>query len=262
MLIKLCFFFLFSTNIYAVVLESNSGLFAASKSYSELFRDNNIFITRFLLQNSVKTSVGEFGFSSRMFKNYALTATFHSNLNKGSDIHALECFLSRGFTDTNTFGSLSLGYRLGKFYKKEQWIMISSSAGYIPKPWGVETEIIYYFSLTSERYGRIRFNVNPVYRILPFDLGFKTSIYAIPKGELGTPDVTGIDKSNAIIEEFIQLEGGVFFSYHLKSAFIFSMILSNVFFINQKNYSESNARKQGIKLDYAPKVFLSLSFKF
>ena len=95
-----------------------------------------------------------------------------------------------------------------------------------------------------------------------WDFGFDTGIYMVPSGDGGEPATDGITEANAIIEEFLQFEAGLMVRYRVLQKIEFEMLLTNIFFINQKNYSDETGTKIKPIFDYAPKLLFSASVKF
>ena len=261
----------FSTDLYALMDYSNSGVFSSTKAINEMVKTDSSFMYRFDTESEIKSMVGEMSLAGRVWGHYSISAQIQSSLRKTFGYHSFEGSITRGFTDNKIYGLLSVGYRLGFFDRKEQWLVISTGTGFIPKPWGIESSLAYYQALTNGRTSRLRAEIFGLYRFgqgsTYFDFGLQTSIYLIPSGELGIPDATGYTRSDPLIEEFLQIEGGLIFRYTMRNKVVFSILVTNVVFINQTNYqtydSKTNtyANGYGTELDYAPKVFLGLAVK-
>ena len=253
---------------------SHSGVFSASKAINDYIREDDYFLYRFEAESALKTFIGEMSVVQRVWGHYSLWLEVKSSLNKGRDYHGFEAAATRGFTDGKIYGHLSIGYRMGHFGKREQWLVINTGTGFIPAPFGLETYISYYQPLTSERYARLRAELYGLYRIPKgkryLDLGLQTSFYVIPSGEYGAnADATGYTVNNKLIEEFMQIEGGVVIRYSFQKNFIFKLMVTNVLFINQDIYEEVDpvtgavtGTHRGSALSYAPKASAGIIFKF
>ena len=262
---------LFSTNLYALMDYSNSGVFSSTKAINEMVKTDNSFMYRFDTESEIKSMVGEMSVAGKMWGHYYISAEIQSSLRKTFGYHSFEGSITRGFTDNKIYGLLSVGYRLGFFDRKEQWLVISTGTGFIPKPWGIESSFVYYQAFTNGRTSRLRTEIFALYRFgqgsTYLDFGLQTSIYIIPSGELGIPDATGYTQSDPLIEEFFQIEGGLILRYTMRNKVVFSFLVTNVVFINQTDYqtydvkTNTYANGYGTQLDYAPKVLLSLAVK-
>jgi hypothetical protein len=262
-----------TTNLHALMDYSNSGVFSSTKAINEMVKTDDGFLYRFDVQSILKTFIGEMSFAKRIWGHYSLSAEIQSSLRKSYDYHSLEISLTRGFTDNKIYGLLSVGYRLGYFDRREQWLVISTGTGFIPKPWGIETSVALYQAMTNGKCSRFRAEILGLYRFggedtTYFDFGLQTSIYLIPSGELGIPDSTGYTRGDPLIEEFFQIEGGLIFRYVMREKIVLSIIATNVIFFNQTNYQNYDAASNtysngyGTEMDYAPKVFLGIAVKF
>jgi len=251
---------------------SHSGVFPSYKAVNELVRDNSSFLYRFDAESTLKSVVGEMSFVKRVYGHTSLSGEVKSSFHRSYFYNSFEGLLSRGFTDGKIYGLLSVGYRIGHYNDKEQWLIFSTGTGYIPAPYGIETSITYYNPLTQDRCARIRAEIYGLYRVHAksqyFDFGLQTSMYIIPSGEYGSsPDATGYTQSDPLIEEFWQIEGGIIFRYSFSERFIFKLLVTNVLFINQKTYITTDPdtgatdQKYGTDLAYAPRVLLGLVFK-
>ncbi len=253
---------------------SHSGVFSASKAVNDFTRENDSFLYRLEIESALKTFIGEMSFVKSVWGHYSLWAEVKSALDKGQqDYHGFELAATRGFTDGNIYGLLSIGYRMDHYGKREQWLVFSTATGFIPSPWGIETAIAFYRTLTSDRYSRLRAEIYGMYRIPSgnryLDLGLQTSFYVIPSGEFGRDAVaTGFTPANKLIEEFMQIEGGVVIRYRFQNNFIFKLMVTNVLFINQLSYEETDPNtglveiKRTSGLSYAPKASAGIIFKF
>lgn len=261
-------------SVYPMMQNSHSGVFSASKAVNDFTREGDSFLYRFEAESALKTFVGEMSFVKSIWGHYSLWAEVKSALDKGQqDYHGFELAASRGFTDGDIYGLLSVGYRMDHYGKREQWLVFSTGTGFIPKPYGIETAMVYYHSLTRDRYSRFRAELYGLYRTPSggryLDLGLQTSFYVIPSGEFGRDaDATGFTADNKLIEEFMQVEGGIVVRYSFQSNFIFKLVVTNVLFINQVSYEETNPGtgtievKRGSALSYAPKASAGIIFKF
>ncbi|MBN1114540.1 MAG: hypothetical protein JXA66_04305 [Oligoflexia bacterium] len=254
------------------MVESRSSVYSADKAVNRLYEADSTFLFKFSAQSILKVFVGDLSFVQRVYGPYVLSSQVRSSLKEGYDYHSVEFNLSRGFTDSKIFGLLTLGYRFGRFDRNEQWMVFSTSTGFIPAPWGIKSAIAYYMPFTANRYGRLRADVTGLYRVSTgksyFDLGIHTSFYIIPSGEFGVPELSAAGEENAVIEEFMQFEGGIVVCYALRETFLFELIVSNIFFVNQKNYEIPNetddqmTREYKTVFSYAPKALLGFIFKF
>ena len=268
-------FFLFTTllnaDLHALMDYSNSGVFSSTKAINEMVKSDSDFLYRIDMESALKAIVGEMSFVKRAWGHYSVSLEIQSSLRKTYGYHSFETSISRGFTDNKIYGLLSVGYRFGYFDRKEQWLVISTGTGFIPKPWGIESSVAYYQAFTNGRTSRLRAEIFGLYRFggpsSYLDFGLQTSIYLIPSGELGIPDSTGYTKTDPLVEEFFQIEGGLLFRYTLAERIVFTALLTNVVFINQTNYRTYDAKSNtysngyGTELDYSPKAFLGLAVK-
>ena len=260
------------SNLHPMMKVAHSGVFSAAKAINDYTREDDSFLYRFEVESGLKTFIGEMSFVQRVWGHYSLWLEVKSSLNKGQDYHGFEAAASRGFTDGKIYGHLSVGYRMAHYDKREQWLTISTGTGFIPNPYGLETYIAYYQPLSSDRYARLRGELYGLYRIASggryLDLGLQTSFYIIPSGEYGDADATGYTVDNKLIEEFMQIEGGIVVRYSFQKNFIFKLMVTNVLFINQVVYQEKNNAGtvtgvyKGSQLSYAPKASVGIIFKF
>ncbi len=260
-----------STELYALMSYSNSGVFSSTKAIDEMVKTDADFMYRFDVESVLRTFIGEMSIAGRMWGHYSASVEIQSSLRSSYGYHSVEASLTRGFTDNKIYGLLSVGYRFAYFDQKEQWLVFSTGTGFIPKPWGIESSIAYYQTMTNGRCSRIRAEIFGLYRLgegsTYFDFGLQTSIYLIPSGELGIPDATGYTKGDPLVEEFFQIEGGLLFRYTVRNKIVLSVLATNIVFINQTNYQNYDAKTNtysngyGTQLDYAPKVFLGLAVK-
>jgi hypothetical protein len=261
-----------STNLYALMDYSNSGVFSSTKAINEMIKTDDSFLYRLDMQSILRTVVGEMSVAKRIWGHYSLSAEIQSSLRKSYGYHSLEISATRGFTDDKIYGFLSVGYRFGYFDRREQWLVLSTGTGFIPKPWGIESSIAFYQAFTNGRCSRLRAEIFGLYRMgkgkTYFDFGLQTSIYLIPSGEFGVPDATGYTRGDPLIEEFFQVEGGLIFRYVMREKLVLSIIVTNVVFFNQTNYqnydavSSTYSNGYGAEVSYAPKAFLGLAVKF
>ncbi|MEI6092410.1 MAG: hypothetical protein WCQ47_01860 [bacterium] len=271
LLALILFFTLINADLYALMDYSDSGVFSSTKAINEMVKSDASFLYRIDMESALKAIVGEMSFAKKVWEHYSVSLEVQSSLRKTYGYHSFETSVSRGFTDNKIYGLLSLGYRFGYFDRKEQWLVISTGTGFIPKPWGIESSLAYYQALTNGRTSRLRTEIFALYRFggtnSYLDFGLQTSIYLVPSGELGFPDSTGYTQSDPLIEEFLQIEGGLIFRYTLAEKLVFTALFTNVVFINQTNYqtydvkTDTYSKGYGTELDYAPKVFLGLAVK-
>ncbi len=271
-IIALLFLFFFSQqDLFALMQSSRSGVFQSTKAINDLVKTDNSFMYRFSAQSILRAFVGEMSMAKRIWGHYSLSAEIQSSLNKNYSYHSFEGSLTRGFTDNKIYGLLSVGYRLGYFDKKEQWLVFSTGTGFIPKPWGIESSVSFYYAMTEGRCSRLRAEIFGLYRFggekTYFDFGLQTSFYIIPSGEFGIPDSTGYTRADPLIEEFTQFEGGLVLRYTMRKRVVFGILVTNIIFINQTNYKNYDAATNtysdgyGTQLDYAPKALLGLTVK-
>jgi hypothetical protein len=263
--------FFFTGNLHAMMQTSRGGLFSSRKAVNEMIMSESDSLAKFSTASILKVLIYEVSLSKVIYGYYSFSASAVNSIMVGPDYHAGEFSLTRGFSDKQVFGLLGVGYRLGKFDYKEHWLCFFTSTGYLPSPdWGIETSIAYYWPL-SQRSARLRMDVLGIYKVQmqffdSFDFGLQTSFYVIPSGELGTPDVEGHPQSDALVEEFIQIEGGIIVRYHVRNFITFEALVTNILFINQTNYEFISidggvSRIVGRAYSYAPKVMLSLSIR-
>ncbi len=252
---------------------SHSGVFSASKAINDYIREDDDFLYRFQVDSGLKTLIGEMSFVKRVWGHYSLWVEAKSSLNKGQDYNGFEAAATRGFSDGKIYGHLSVGYRLGHYGKKEQWLVFATGTGFIPAPFGLETYIVYYHPLTDDRYGRFRGEFYGLYRVPSgsryLDLGLQTSFYLIPSGEFGKASAAGYTFQNKLVEEFMQIEGGIVVRYSFQNNFIFKLMVTNVLFVNQEVYEDVDSstgvvagEHRGSSLSYAPKASAGIIFKF
>jgi len=263
-------FLIISTPAYGMMDYFHSPVFTSSKAVNELVKYDSTFLYRLDAVSAVRSFEGEMSFVQRVYGHYSLSGEITSSFNKVNIYNGFEGAFSRGFTDGNIYGLLSVGYRIAHYGDKEQWLVLSTGTGYIPSPYGIESSIALYYSLTQDRSSRLRGEVIGLYRAGDanrfFDFGLQTSIYIIPSGELGIPDASGYTKDNPLLEEFMQFEGGVLARFCFNSRFILRLLVTNVIFINQSSYEVNNAdgsksTKRGTQLSYAPKATVGMIFK-
>jgi hypothetical protein len=257
-------------NAYSMMTTSNSSLFPARKSVGEMIESNSNILLRFSTISALRVLINDLAFSKVIYGNYSFSASALNSIMEGPDYHAGELSLTRGFSDNQVFGLLGVGYRMARFSYNEHWLYFMTSTGYIPDPWGIETSLIYYCPL-SQRSARLRADILAIYNIQTeffksLEFGIQTSFYIIPSGELGSPDVSGIPEAHALIEEFFQIEGGFLVRYKVRNFINFEMLVTNILFINQKDYEAVSADGGVSRIvtrgyAYAPKVMLSLSVK-
>jgi hypothetical protein len=269
--ILIFFLFFYSFSCFAIYDGARSGAFLASKPTSDMFKYDKNFLAKFSGQTTYRTFLGEFSFSKRILKNYSINTIFMTSFKERVDTHFLEASLTRGFTDGKSYGTLGAGYRIGEYGKQEDWLVISTSAGYIPDKIGIETAISYYHSFSSDRYPRLKLSIFESYKIgqekkHTLSLGLMQSFYVIPSGSKGSVDINLINtEGKNIIEEFIQFELGIYLTYIVKKSVLFKFLFSNVIFLNQENVKKvASDGSEGISyktnISYAPRVVLSLSF--
>jgi len=249
----------------------HSPVFTSSKAVNELVKYDSNFLYRLDAVSAVKSFEGEMSFVTRVYGHYSFSGEITSSFNKVNIYNGFEGTLSRGFTDGNIYGLLSVGYRLAHYGSKEQWLVFSTGTGYIPAPFGIESSVALYYALTEGRSSRIRGEIIGLYRAGDtdrfFDFGLQSSIYLIPSGELGVPDPSGYTKNDALLEEFMQVEGGVLARFCFSSRFILRLLVTNVVFVNQSTYEVTDAAdgskstKHGTQLSYAPKATVGMIFK-
>jgi hypothetical protein len=270
-LTTLFLFFFCQQDLCALMQSSRSGVFQSTKAINDLVKTHNSFMYRFGAQSILRAFVGEMSMAKRIWGHYSLSAEIQSSLNKNYSYHSFEGSITRGFTDNKIYGLLSIGYRFGYFDKREHWLVFSSGTGFIPKPWGIESSVSFYYAMTEGRSSRLRAEIFGLYRFggekTYFDFGLQTSFYIIPSGELGIPDSTGYTRDNPLIEEFTQFEGGLVLRYTMRNRVVLGILVTNVIFINQTNYKNYDASTNtysdgyGTQLDYAPKALLGLTVK-
>jgi hypothetical protein len=266
----LAFLVFLALPLNAMMKNSHSLVFSSTKAVNDFVREDDSFLYRFEAESSVRSFIGEMSFVKRVWGHYSLWAEIKSALDKGQkDYHGFELAATRGFTDGKIYGLLSVGYRMAHYSKREQWLVFSTGTGFIPAPYGLETSIAYYQPLTSERYARLRAEFYGLYRVPSggryLDLGLQTSFYIIPSGEFGKDaDPTGYTYDNRLIEEFMQIEGGIVVRYSFQENFILKLVVTNVLFINQYAYEEDPTLevKRGSRMSYAPKASAGIIFKF
>ncbi len=256
---------------YGMMSYFHSPVFTSSKAVNELVKYDSSFLYRLDVVSALRSFEGEMSFVKRIYGHYSFSGEITSSFNKVNIYNGFEGALSRGFTDVNIYGLLSVGYRFAHYGEKEQWLVFSTGTGYIPSPYGIESSVALYYALTEGRSSRIRGEVIGLYRAGDtsrfFDFGLQTSIYLIPSGELGIPNPRGYTKDDPMIEEFMQIEGGILGRFCFSSRFILRLLVTNVVFINQTNYEvtnpadDSKSTKYGTQLSYAPKVTIGLIFK-
>jgi len=255
---------------YGMMDYYHSPVFTSAKSVNELVKFDSNFLYRLDAVSAMRSFEGEMSFVQRIYGHYSVSGEIISALNKVDNYHGFEGALTRGFTDGNIYGLLSAGYRIAYYGKREQWLVFSTGTGFIPSPYGIESSIAFYYALTSGRTSRIRGEVIGLYRAGSpnrfFDFGLQAAIYLIPSGEFGVVSANGYTKDNVLLEEFMQFEGGILARFCFSSNFILRVLVTNVIFINQSTYEETD--KSGSKstvhssqMSYAPKAVVGLIFK-
>jgi hypothetical protein len=256
---------------YGMMDYYHSPVFTSSKSVNELVKYGESFLYRLDTVSALRSFEGEMSFAKRVYGHYSVSGEITSSFNKVNIYNGFEGAVSRGFTDGTIYGLLSIGYRIAHYGSKDQWLVFSTGTGFIPAPYGIESSVALYYSLTEGRSSRLRAEIIGLYRAGDpnkfFDFGLQTSIYIIPSGELGIPSAVGYTSSNPLIEEFLQIEGGILARFAFNSKFILRFLVTNVVFINQTNYEVTNpadgskSTKYGTQLSYAPKATVGMIFK-
>ena len=257
--------------VYGMMDYYHSPVFTSSKSANELVKYGESFLYRLDTVSALRSFEGEMSFAQRIYGHYSVSGEIISSFNKVNIYNGFEGNFSRGFTDGKIYGLLSAGYRIAHYGKKEQWLVFSTGTGFIPAPYGIESSVAMYYSLTEGRSSRLRAEVIGLYRAGDpnrfFDFGLQTSIYIIPSGELGaTPSGEGYTSDDPLVAEFMQFEGGILARFAFNSKFILRFLVTNVIFINHTSYQVSNtdgsySNKQGTQLTYAPKAIVGMIFK-
>ncbi|MCX6113278.1 MAG: hypothetical protein NTY22_08390, partial [Proteobacteria bacterium] len=78
------FFFLtfISTDLYALMDYSNSGVFSSTKAINEMVKTDNNFMYRFDTESVLKSIVGEMSLAGRIWGHYSISAEVQSSLRK------------------------------------------------------------------------------------------------------------------------------------------------------------------------------------
>ncbi len=260
-----------SAPAYGMMEYYHSPVFTSAKSVNELVKYGESFLYRLDAVSALRSFEGEMSFVKRVYGHYSISGEITSSLNKVNIYNGFEGAFTRGFTDGTIYGLISAGYRIAHYGEKEQWLVFSTGTGYIPSPYGIESSVALYYSLTEGRSSRLRAEIIGLYRSGDpnrfFDFGLETAVYIIPSGELGIPSAVGYTESNPLVEEFLQFEGGILARFAFNSKFIFRLLVTNVVFINQTNYEVTNpadgskSTKYGSQLSYAPKAIVGIIFK-
>lgn len=264
-------FFVLSAPAYGMMTYYHSPVFTSAKAVNELVKYDSTFLYRLDAVSASRSFEGEMSFVQRVYGHYSLSGEITSSFNKVNIYNGFEGAFSRGFTDGNIYGLLSVGYRIAHYGSKEQWLVFSTGTGYIPSPYGIESSVALYYALTNGRSSRIRGELIGLYRAGDtnrfFDFGLQTAIYLIPSGELGIPSASGYTKDDPLLEEFMQIEGGILARFCFSSRFILRLLVTNVVFINQSNYEAVNPADgtksvtYGTQISYAPKAIVGMIFK-